>query len=266
MKKFLYGLTFLFFACNTITVPLWSNMKDAEEHTTEHFSIYYFDRDKEYAFYLAEAVERSFEIIMADLQLANYPHVINIEISPTREAFLQGNLDAPDWLIVQRGGYNTIRLVSPNDSGSSFHDMSSITRGVVHSIYHFYIRDKLNSENNKAPFWFIDGLAIYESFKLPEAEPSKVRMEKYIKAMLEDGVPTLGDLDVHLDKEYLFTAMAYSIVSFIIDKHGFESINSLLKQFYEPGHRSRLGTICNVFSGAEFDFVFKKYLESRYRE
>lgn len=135
---------------------------------------------------------------------------------------------APNWVV---GGAwkNKLMIVSPNASGLP-HNFDGMIKVAVHELTHIAVWS-INPHTCRIPLWLNEGLALYEARQITDEELDYLRNAAEIPHLndLQKGFLSFGEKNGYL--------YSFSIVQFIMNRYGFESLIALIK---EPGKFQRI--------------------------
>ena len=145
----------------TTTSGLTSTSKKWLVNSTEHFTFYYQQEDRQNAKSLINEAEISYNNIIADIGSAPKAK-ITVYISPSEKLFREIQLKGyqpPDWVIgVAYSGNNLIILKSPRIIKKGHINLLDVFK---HELSHVVLKSVLKGAT--IPLWLNEGLAMYEA-------------------------------------------------------------------------------------------------------
>lgn len=101
----------------------------------------------------------------------------------------------------------------------------SIESAVAHELTHIVFLQSL-PDSSKVPFWFVEGIAIYES----QLDEESTEAESYA---FQGDIPSVSDLSKEkpegIGEQQRVAAEGYMMINYIVDKYGKDGLNRLIK-------------------------------------
>ena len=231
-----------------------------QRYESEHFYIFYYDREKELVEQVAKLVETSYGILSRQLQ-----HEINFKIPfvfyKTHEEFETTNIFGgfvPRAVGAFADPFQS-RMVLPVDMSEE--ELSAL---IQHEMTHIFQFDMLYNNRistivrSQAPTWFREGMASYFG-------DDETTLDKMV---LRDAAINSGfrSLDQWAGMSFLAYRIGHSVFDFMEQEWGIEGIRNFLWQY----RKNITGSIGIAIKKAfevepeEFDRMFRKYLRKRY--
>lgn len=197
---------------------------------TNRYIVYCMSSDQKNADIMIEKGEAFIEELSNDFK-HTYSKKMNLYIYPDLVSFHKAinSPNAPDWVIGCHGG-NISKIVSPSNPGP-VHSYESILLSERSGLVTAYIYDKY-SNNDSIPRWLHQGVALY---KAGFYSPEKVTLD-----LTHDiaKLPSLEQLESIKKEDNALTFskvngfyVSFSLVEFIIQKWGWESVLNLLENY-----------------------------------
>ena len=226
-----------------------------KQHRSRYFDYYCTDQDQPALPQLSSLLENNVRLIRRNLKSESREGII-VEIYPHLTAFHEaiGQPHSPDWA-VGYGGEGKIQIVSPLNPGPH-HSFDTILKVAVHEMTHVITARMLTQ---RIPTWLNEGIALYES------QTAENIREALLPNIEQNLIPTFADLDItpdgssdintfvdHNGYEY-----SYTIVEFIVDRYGYDSLAALL---HSPQDFTEIfGLNEDEFYGEWVDFIRQVY-------
>ncbi len=216
---------------------------------TGHCLIYYPEGDQIGASYIGAVLEDQLARLSADLGHSPVEKV-KVFVFPDLDSFHQaiGLPNAPDWVIAT-GYVDGIQMVTPRLISSDL-----LEKTLVHELTHTL----QGQVNPNAPFWMIEGLAMYES-GMDEGVRETVR--EHLQA--NDILP-LASLETLTDEGFEQAggyALGYTVVEYVIQAYGKDVIKAWIKT---PSDFQRVfGVSADTFEQRWRDYLVKSYSSAK---
>lgn len=186
--------------------------------------------------------------------------ILDIEIFPREETFGVRSIGLPQ---VSPTGLCFGRLViSRSPSEGNFNWRQVLWHELAH-VYH------IQKAGYRVPRWFTEGLAEYETNVKDPAWTRRLDPE-IAGALRANKIPSVERLDHRFTRAESFDdiLLAYQLsslaVHFIVETHGFDSVNQMLEKFPELLETAPVIEAVLGLSVADFDRGFKDWLRKRY--
>jgi len=202
-------------------------------HETEHFQ-FSGEGSKAFMIRLADALEENYPRITADLNYSHpHKHLVYVHSSFKVMQSALGYENGPEWMTA--GWFWEILHVAPEETFQKSSYKAAILHVFTELLLHFV--------NPYAPFWLIEGMAVYEAQWLtPEAIRKAIRIEKdQLDLYSVFRVPT----DYGLFRERHGYEITSTVILFIVKRYG----PSHLQEFVRAPERMR-----DIFGCSEADF------------
>lgn len=260
MKKvriisFIFAILFLFSSCGqNKSISTATNDDVKLQLTTEYFNFYCNDGDKRCLNDLANNLNDNYKRITNDLH-ATIPGRVNIYMYPDLITFHKeiNQPNAPNWVVGTACQNNSIKMVSPLNSGGT-HSYNEMVQVIVHEFTHIVI-SSINSNVNVIPIWLNEGTAEFEAKQMTEGYKKTLKNK-----LLQNYYPTLSDLEKDTytfgnDGGYQYS---YTIVDYIVKNYGYDKLRDLIKSPFDF-----LGVL--GISEGEFQKSWTNYLIQNYK-
>jgi len=162
---------------------------------------------------------------------AAIPTPLHIYIYPDRTS-LQSALDLIDlsWVAGHSSPDLGVILVSVPDDSSSAPEME---RQIPHELMHLLLYQASGSAYRSLPAWLVEGLASYAE-EYPNPEYSQVLAAAFETGEMLTMESLCSDFPSENGSAFLAYAESHDFVRYLVDAHGFDFINQLVRQ-YEKG-------------------------------
>lgn len=215
---------------------------------TEHFCIYYNDKDQPCIDDVAKQLEGNYDKIVEDLKPGKLPK-IKVKIYPSVEEFHKAikMFNAPEWAVGAVWGYDEIGFVSPLNPGHH-HGYDSILKTAVHEFTHCVVNNIMPGQY--LPRWLWEGIALYEAGQFSHP--------KGFKPFRPGNYPTLSRLNDRSSP--LIYQVGYTIIEYIVEVWDMKAVRELIATC--GNIKQVLGISEEQFEEGWFLYVKTKYLES----
>jgi len=218
------------------------------------FIIYYDKADEscieDVAKILNDNIERITGNYNTDITGTSYKVYIYPDLTTFHEAI--GRPDAADWLVGISPDRETVKMVSPNNAGTS-HNYDQMLQVAVHEFTHSVIWGI--EKESAIPIWLNEGIAEYEARQMNE------KRKKSVRTMLTmESVPTLYEMKMCNSTEFGNMGgyeLSYTIVEYIVSEYGYEKLNLLVRN--PADFESAFGVSQADFETGWLDFITENY-------
>lgn len=197
------------------------------QYSNDYFDFYSEDKDKEALNDLEKTLNKNF-LELTDIMQTSFVAKIAVIIYPDIKEFHKAiNIEnAPDW-VVGAAGKNELKMVSPLNPGN-VHSYESLIKSIVHELCHSVVINMREQGQVGLPKWLDEGFAFYYAKQLTEeikkdilsgTKQSEIPSWEFLNNV---GMVKFGD-----NNGYVFSA---SIVEFLINNYGYDSIRKLILQ------------------------------------
>ncbi|WBW96190.1 lipoprotein [Oceanirhabdus sp. W0125-5] len=210
---------------------------------SDHFKFYSFNKDNQVIDDLTKELEGNYERITDTYK--TYPEEkFDVYIYSDVESFHE-SLDltnAPGWVVSSFMNYKEIHIVSPSNPGEH-HDYDSILKAAFNS----FTRAIIKRINSNLPKWLSLGIPQYER---------QIKI-KFPEGFKEDNIPELTELESPSSIEISTFYISYTVVEFIVDKYGYDTLIELIKK--PDNYEEIFG-----FNKVEFEKKWRDYIIDKY--
>lgn len=218
------------------SIPLSAqNLPQAKLRESDHFNIYYTEKDGSCINEVVQRLEGSYAKITEELKVSQMEKV-NIIIYPNLEDFHQAinQPNAPDWLVGYAVGRQEILMVSPINPGPSHNDMYQV---VVHEFAHC-VTANIQPDVYQVK-WLSEGVALYEAGQRQQPP---------------NNLPSLDQLN---NSDTYIYGVGYVLIEYIVDQWGLESLRTLILA------KGDIPFVLHI-STTEFEQGWSKYVSNKY--
>lgn len=223
--------------------------------SSDHFNFYCIHRDETVIDTISSLLETTY---------SNLETLLNYSINDTIDVFIYPDLETfhanafwpadnpPNWFVGQCLEKDVIKFISPLSPGPAG-TYESILETSIHEFVHAF-NFQIVRTRQRIPVWLFEGFASYAA-GFPQ--PNRIVIRQRINS---SGVPTLDflDNDSHLIDENLYS-FNYTVVEYIVDEFGYESLNRFLKIHTRFEDAFGAGMTKAVFEDGWQQFVVDNY-------
>ncbi|MGA1842033.1 MAG: peptidase MA family metallohydrolase [bacterium] len=248
-------------SCN----PLFSKEipTDWETRETQHFVLYYQQKDHLLTDYIMESAEKDYKRIIHHIGID--PGIkASVYIAPDRasyQALQPRGKKTHEWSIgVFYPNQNLILLLSPKAQKATHPDLQQI---MAHELTHFILHTVTREKGIDLPIWLHEGLAMYEAkqwnwhYRRIMAETALTRSFLPLSS-LTNGFPPEKRL---ADRAY---AQSISLIAYIINKYGADYLNKLIRNLVEGSQTPEAFFYVFGITLEGFEKNWHMYLRRRY--
>lgn len=217
---------------------------------TDHFSIFYSDKDQKFISSLTQVLEERYSSILEAFNidsLAKTTVRIYPELSTYHNAVLTPG--APSWQMGRVWDANEIRMLSPNTAQELNQEIMETSEMVLHEFIHS-VHLNLISDGTRVPGWFWEGLALYKGCcKWLESpyELGYMKKKKY---------PSLNQIINDRSQELKYD-LGYYLIGYIDTQFGWDKVLELIKTNVDL--KSTLGMTPKQFEKGFYAFLEEEY-------
>ena len=218
---------------------------------SEHFTFYYTKTDQGSIHQLRDKLEENYDRIVEELKPISMPKV-KVKIYQNLASFHKAidREDAGDWLVGIVMEKDTLRMVSPNNPGTteSYEDMLKVA---LHEFTHVVAYNMTEYPAGNSMSWLMESLACYEAGQFNDPKEMTFMQEGHFPPFVqltEGGEPSIY-------------AVGFTIIEYIRDTWGMEKVRELVINYGNiPG---ALGKTAEEFEKGWQMYVQEKYLNPK---
>jgi hypothetical protein len=219
---------------------------------TDHFKLYCTTKDKEAAKKVLDFAETNFKKLSEDFK-HTYSTKINLYVFPSIQEhhIAIGQTSAEDWLVnACFSETHSFFTVSPDNPGS-YHSAESIFGLNIVGLTRLFIKDKYT---NPIPEWFCLGIGFVKA---------KWTNTKTLSSLAQDHkiIPSMSEIQEKLGSNSKSCACIYSMVEYINQNWGWDTVLTLLTDF--SSFEKTLSLSQDKFREKWIEYLDSKYLDKK---